>query len=914
MTEKERSKKLLLIDGYSILNRAFYGIPLLTNAKGLHTNAVMGFINILLNAYNEFHPDYIITALDMHQKTFRHEKYAAYKGTRKPMPGELLEQVEPLSALLHAMNIKTAALAGYEADDIIGTYARTAHEAGDDVVILSGDRDLLQLATDETLVVIPKTKQTGNETEKYYASDVAAKYGVTPKEFIDMKALMGDASDNIPGIPGIGEKTASAIISKYGSLENAYEHVDEITPKRAKENLKEYIEQGRMSLDLATIRTDAPVETDYHDCHISSQADLFNKASYALLKELELNRILEKFDTKDIETAGIPEYVIKDLAEFPDILPEKCGIYVDEYGTLIALSTQGVTTVYKCPEKTSQANGILMSDVGGHEGWPKNFLKACKSAKEIYCFDLKALLHIVEKCEDKPDDTSHTSKITYRTSEIDIYAEGIHIYDVGLMAYLINPLLSSYTYDTVSKDYLNTIIPSKNDLIGNESVGDCLACEAAMSAKVALEAADILKDKLESEGMDKLFYDVENPLACSLYYMEREGVEVNIQTLRELSKKLLDMSEKLQKDIYEEAGEEFNINSPKQLGSILFEKLHLPHGKKTKTGYSTSADILEKLASDYPVVSKILYYRQVVKLRSTYAEGLVSCVCETPTTDPCMPYGRIHGTFNQTVTATGRISSTKPNLQNIPIRTELGQEIRKAFVAKEGCVLVDADYSQIELRLLAHLSNDKGLIEAYHTDADIHRITASKVFNTPIDEVTPQQRRNAKAVNFGIVYGISSFGLGQDLSISSKQAEKYIEQYFETYPQVSEYLERTVRQAKLDGYVTTIFGRRRPIPELSSTNFMQRKFGERVAMNSPLQGSAADIMKIAMINVDARLRREGLSARVVLQIHDELLVEAPVSETEQVKKILDEEMKNAAVLRVPLEVEINTGSNWFEAH
>ncbi len=866
----KNKEKLFLIDGHSIVNRAFYGIPLLTNSEGLHTNAIHGFLNIFFNAYREFSPDYIIVAFDVRQKTFRHELYGEYKGNRKAMPDELHEQVPILKDILHAMGVHTAELPGYEADDVIGTYAKRASEAGLDVVVLSGDRDLLQLAGETTLIAIPKTKSGGTEVEKYFASDVVSKYNVTPEEFIDMKALMGDSSDNIPGIPGIGEKTASAIISKYKSLENAYEHIEEITPNRARENLREYIEQGRMSKVLATINTDSPVEMDFHDCRVESEASFYNESAYELLKKLELNRLLSRFDIDSFSKSSEITYTIKDISELPEQIGSSFSLFVDEDRMLAAICENDQITVYK--GYSDRIKGLLRSDT------------------DIYCFGLKDMLHTLD--------------------EVDISSD--HIYDLEIMAYLLNPLNKTYYYDNISKDHLDEIIPSRQDLIGKKSSSDAFAeneskCMemAAYSARCAFRAFGVLKRKLLDTGMWDLFMNIEMPLIYSLYNMERVGVRVDRQALKDFSDELEYMASDLQKEIYEEAGEEFNINSPSQLGAILFEKLKLPHGKKTKTGYSTSADVLEKLSDEFPIVTEILKYRQVVKLRSTYAEGLTEYIRSD---------GRIHGTFNQTITATGRISSTEPNLQNIPIRSELGQEIRKAFVAKEGCVFIDADYSQIELRLLAHMSDDSNLIEAYYSDSDIHKVTASKVFNTPLDQVTKEQRSNAKAVNFGIVYGISSFGLSQGLSITSKQAGEYIKQYFETYPGVKAYLDNTVKKAKIDGYVTTLFGRRRPIPELASNNFMQRSFGERVAMNSPLQGTAADIMKIAMINVDRKLQEEGLGSRIVLQIHDELLVEAPLDEADKVKQILYNEMKNAADLKVPLEVDAKQGADWFEAH
>ncbi len=881
-----KKEKLLLIDGHSIVNRAFYGIPPLTNSSGLHTNAIMGFINIFLNAYKQFSPDYVLVAFDVKQKTFRHELYKEYKGNRKGMPEELHEQVPVLQDVLHAMGIKTVELPGYEADDIIGTFAGMADAAGAEAVILSGDRDLLQLATDKVMVSIPKTKSGGTEIENYYAADVKEKYGVSPEGFIEMKALMGDTSDNIPGIPGIGEKTASGIIQKFGTLENAYEHIDEVTPNRARENLREYIEQGRMSRVLAVINTNSPVPFEFKEGKIESYESMFNSDSYDIMKKLELNKLLSRFDFEKIDTPAAIEYEVKDISEFPCSLSSnsngeqlsffespkqgKAGLFVDAGKNIAALTKDGKTTVYK--------------------GFNDNVRALIESGAELYCFGLKNILHTVD-AEGKRSTSVH---------------------DIELMAYLLMPIAKSFSYDSVSKDYLGKLVPGTIELLGKKSLNasfdeapeNCFRL-AAYASSTAIDAFPVLKEKLEEAGMWQLYTEIEMPLIYSLYNMEKRGIGVDRKALKDFSLQLQEMADTLQSEIYEEAGEEFNINSPSQLGTVLFEKLKLPAGKKTKTGYSTSAEILEKLADDFPVVTKILKYRQVTKLRSTYAEGLPEFISED---------GRIHGTFNQTITATGRISSTEPNLQNIPIRSELGQEIRKAFAAKEGCVFVDADYSQIELRLLAHLSDDKNLIESYKSDVDIHRVTASKVFNTTLEEVTKQQRSNAKAVNFGIVYGISSFGLSQGLSINRKQAEQYIKQYFETYPGVKAYLDNTVKKAKIDGYVTTLFGRRRPIPELASSNFMQRSFGERVAMNSPIQGTAADIMKIAMINVDRALCDAGLEARVVLQIHDELLVECPVSEKEKVKEILYNEMKNAASLSVSLEVEANEGADWFEAH
>ncbi len=875
-------EKLLLIDGHSIVNRAFYGVPDLTNSEGLHTNAIYGFLNIFFSTYSKVKPDYVIVAFDMKAKTFRHKVYDAYKGNRKGMPEELNEQVPVLIDVLESMNIKTARLEGYEADDVIGTYAKTAERNGLDVVILSGDRDLLQLVSDTTMVALPKTKSGGTEIEFYYEADLLREYQVTPKEFIELKALMGDSSDNIPGIPGIGIKTATNIIVQYHSLENAFEHAAEIKPKKAQENLVEFIEQGRMSLFLATINTQAPVEMDYADAKIESEAVFYNDNSYQAYKKLELKNLLNRFDSSKKADSVDAEYSYLDTEQLSNLLLETknsgtgAGLFFDEDLTLIGLSYL----------KDNKAETYLL------EGTKETAELILNSGLELYVFDLKKMLHAAN-C-------------------IDFISEDI--FDLNIMAYLLNPLISAYSYDSISKDYLGSIVPSKEDLFGKKTFKEAFAeedkkanCEkmAAIASKNALLAYPVIKEKLIKEEMWELFTQMEMPLVYSLYYMEQEGIRVNKEALEQFSIQLGEMISDFEKEIYEEAGEEFNINSPKQLGVILFEKLKLPAGKKTKTGYSTSADVLEKLADEFPIVNKILKYRQVTKLKSTYADGLVNYISEDE---------RIHGTFNQTITATGRISSTEPNLQNIPIRNDLGQEIRKAFEAKDGCIFLDADYSQIELRLLAHLSADENLIESYKRDADIHKITASKVFNTPLEEVTKEQRSNAKAVNFGIVYGISSFGLSQGLSISRKEANEYIKQYFATYPQVKEFLDNTVKKAKIDGYTTTMMGRIRPIPELNSSNFMQRAFGERAAMNAPIQGTAADIIKIAMINVDKALHQKGFKARIVLQIHDELLIEAPIEEAETVKELLYNEMKQAVSLRVPLEVEVNMGKDWFEAH
>ena len=913
------SEKILLIDGHSIVNRAFYGVPPLTNAEGFHTNAIYGFLNIFFNAYAKAKPDYVIVAFDLPDKTFRHQMFPDYKGTRKGMPEELHEQVPVLKEVLQSMNIKTASLSGYEADDVLGTYAKRAEAEGLEVMVLSGDRDLLQLASEHIQIAIPKTKTGGTEIEFYFAEDVKAKYQVTPEEFIDLKALMGDSSDNIPGIPGIGEKTATNLIVKYGSLENAYAHVEEVTPNRAKNNLKEFIEQGRMSRVLAEINTDSPVEMDFHEARIENEDVFYNDSSYELYKKLELKKLLERFTARAVISEAEFTFVEKDTADFEEAVKKavksgSCGFFLDDDDRLSSLTFQN---------EKNEPETLLF------EGKIPDILPLLTSGAEVYVFGLKNILHARSEKPGKRK-REEENQISWESlgqqgqssdgEESGLWPEPLKagdfakVYDLQIMSYLLDPLKASYSFDSVYQEIKGIPVPSKEELIGKASFLQALEKEetrdnakkaAALSAFCAFSAFSGMKEKLKEACMWELFTGMEMPLAVSLYNMERVGIGVEKKVLSEYSEELGRSLAALEAKIYEEAGEEFNINSPKQLGVILFEKLKLPHGKKTKTGYSTSAEVLEKLAGEFPFVNQILAYRKAAKLKSTYADGLASFIEED---------GRIHGTFNQTITATGRISSTEPNLQNIPIRDELGQGIRKAFTAAEGCLFLDADYSQIELRLLAHLSGDENLIEAYKSDADIHRITASKVFHVPLDEVTKEQRRNAKAVNFGIVYGISSFGLSQDLSISRKEAAEYIKQYFATYPKVKEFLDHTVKQAKMDGYTTTMFDRRRPIPELFSSNFMQRSFGERAAMNAPIQGSAADIIKIAMLHVEKALLDAKVRARIVLQVHDELLVECAKEDAEQVKKILQEEMVHAVDVKVPLEVEVGTGADWFEAH
>ena len=901
-------RKLVLIDGHSILSRAFYGVPDLTNGKGLHTNAVYGFLNIMFKILEEEQPDYLTVAFDVHAPTFRHEIYKEYKGTRKPMPQELHEQVPVMKQMLKAMGICIMEKAGLEADDILGTIAKRGEQAGMEVALVSGDRDLLQIASDHIKVRIPKTKGGRTEIEDYYAKDVETKYQVDPIRFIDLKALMGDTSDNIPGVPKVGEKTAAELMVQFGSLDNIYAHVEEVGKNAVRESLIQNKDLAYLSKTLATINTDSDIDYCFDDAKVGN---FYTEEAYVLCKQLEFKNFLSRFE-KDVAVANSQvEYFaeITDLAEAETLFAECRMLGTQSRGTYeigLAILSDGESpeqcvgaaiAVNQEKVRFVSCQGFITGQYLFDKITELNDDKLCK----LSAFDIKKMYGLIERT---PDADGGKCDVTAPYEEE-------RYFDILLAAYLLNPLKNDYEAEDIANEYLGLTIPDRNQVCGKASYADAYAANprevaeyACFNAYVCLAAAPVLRDKLREQGMYDLMYEIEMPLTKVLYEMERYGVLVRPDELRAYGDALVGRIEELEQSIYRQAGCEFNINSPKQLGEILFEKMGIKGGKKTKTGYSTAADVLEKLAPDYPIVSDILEYRGLAKLKSTYADGLAAYIDEG---------GRIHSTFNQTITATGRISSTEPNLQNIPMRLELGRRIRKVFVPMEGYLFMDADYSQIELRVLAHMSGDKQLIEAYKMDEDIHRITASKVFHTPFEEVTDLQRRNAKAVNFGIVYGISSFGLSQDLSISKKEAAEYIEQYFDTYPEVKRFLDSTVENAKKNGYVTTMYGRRRPIPELSSGNFMQRSFGERVAMNSPIQGTAADIMKIAMIRVWSRLHEEGLKSRLILQVHDELLIETLLGEEEQVRRILSEEMQNAADLAVKLEIDLHTGHDWYEA-
>ncbi len=849
-------KKLVLIDGNSIINRAFYGIPMLTSQEGIHTNAVYGFLNIMFRILEEEAPQYLAIAFDLKAPTFRHKMYAEYKGTRKPMPDELREQVPILKELLAKMQICIVEQEGFEADDLLGTLARQGEASGMEVALVSGDRDLLQIATDHIKIRIPKTKGGKTEIEDYYAADVLEKYRLCPLQIIELKALMGDSSDNIPGVPKIGEKTATELLVQYHDIENLKEHIPEISKKSIREALENHFGMAVMSKQLATICTNADTGITLEDALIK---EMYTPQAYELVKSLGLKQIAKRF-----EEAGSDLTAGKSSVSAVNIGPDELDVLLDK-----ACDTGRLGFALNIGEG-NKVRGLSVG-IGREEAYYLTVLTdeqedTVISALCRHIMDDKEVLFITHGLKKQLHVMPQAAQIEYAD----------RFKDIEIADYLLNPLLKDYSAD----------------------------CTSELAGHTALSAYDDRMKKLEEADMLGLYNDVEMPLIFCLYEMEKWGMLVKPEALKEYGEELDRQIKGLEASIHEAAGEDFNINSPKQLGDILFDRMKIPGGKKNKNGYSTSADVLEKLAPDYPFVADILKYRGLAKLKSTYVDGLYPCIRED---------SRIHSTFHQTITATGRLSSSDPNMQNIPVRMEQGRLIRKIFVPEDGYLFVDADYSQIELRIMAHMSGDEKLIEAYNKEADIHRITASEVFHIPFDEVTDQQRRNAKAVNFGIIYGISSFGLSQDLSISVKEAKSFINRYFETYPKVKEFVDSLVKGAKEKGYVTTMFKRRRPVPELSSGNFMQRSFGERVAMNAPIQGTAADIMKIAMINVLKRIKAEGLKTRMILQVHDELLLEAPLDEKDKVSTLLVEEMEKAASLSVQLKAQLSTGTDWYQA-
>lgn len=883
------AEKIMLIDGNSIVNRAFYGVPLLTNGEGRYTNGVYGFLNILFKLLDEEQPDYLAVAFDLHAPTFRHRTFDGYKGTRKGMPEELREQMPLLKEVLQTMHIPIFEQEGFEADDILGTLSALAEKNGIVPVVVSGDRDLLQLAGETLKVRIPKTKGGRTETEDYYAADVQAKYGVTPAEFIDMKALMGDASDNIPGVPGIGEKTAAKIITQYHDIETAIAHAAEIKPKKASENLAAYQEQARLSKFLATIVRDMPLEWDKEILKIG---DMFNQTAYELVKRLEFKSMFSRFEGS---------------ASAPKQAEQTYRFVADREGAkevLAALKKGEVGYAFVYENEEGQGLALYQEQLGGV--WMEASM----------AFLMQELLEIFQPffADSAYRKIGHDVKKDIRFLRSYGYDGFTAEFDTAIGAYILNATGSSYEYDDIAAAFLNETYPSQEEVFGKGRTKKAFAAlpEAertaygARQAEIFFRARKVMEERLAENEQKSLFYDMEMPLIYVLADMEKYGIKVDKAALLAYQKRLGESLDGMEEEIYTLAGEKFNINSPKQLGVILFEKLGLKGGKKTKTGYSTAADVLEKLRTAHPIVERILHYRQLAKLKSTYADGLLAVMdAETE---------KIYSTFNQTITATGRISSTEPNLQNIPVRLELGRELRKIFIPEsaEFCFL-DADYSQIELRVLAHISGDESLIAAFKSNQDIHRMTASQVFHVPFDEVTPLQRSNAKAVNFGIIYGKGAFSLGQDLGISRKEAEEYINAYFARYPKIKTFMEDTIKNGAKNGYVSTLWNRRRNMPELQSSNFMQRAAGERAAMNMPIQGTAADIIKLAMIKVHRALQEGGYRSRLILQVHDELLIEAYKEEKEAVAKILKENMEHAADLLVPLDVDVHEGASWFEA-
>lgn len=871
------NKKVLLFDGLSIANRAFYGIPLLTNKEGRYTNAVYGFINIMLSIIEKEKPDLLGVAFDVSAPTFRHIQCEDYKGTRKGMPQELREQIPLLKHVLRAMNIHMMEKEGYEADDLLGTLAKEGERDGYKMVVVSGDRDLLQITSDTIELKIPKTKQQGTEIESYYAKDVEAKYEVSPIEFIDVKGLMGDASDNIKGVPGVGEKTAIKLIKSYGSIENLYEHIDEITQKKLKENLVTYKDQALESKMLATIVCDVPLKYTWDE--FSLDLTLSEEAE-ELFKNLDFKKLIAKLPRV---SASKPVEEVK----------------VQALSGLHALDSVKECAITYAHEEDSLELGLAFDDKVACLKFDLNKEADCSTLRTF--FEKEEGLKII-----------HDSKmLRHILHPYNIEIKG-QVFDTFIAAYLIEPTNETYEISELADRFLGVQnIESTEGLLGKgKSIKAWMSLEEEVRIRFLTERVNVLKSaypvlkkEIEQNEMEQLFYEIEMPLVKVLFDMEIEGIKVDVDKLKAYGRELDALIEEVANKVYKAAGETFNINSPKQLGIILFEKMDIPTVKKTKTGYSTAAEVLEKLKDGYPIVEDILAYRQYTKLKSTYVEGLLAVMTKEH---------KIHSTFNQTITATGRISSTEPNLQNIPVKLEMGKRIRELFVpSSEDYIFLDADYSQIELRVLASLAEDEKLINAFNEGIDIHTLTASEVFHVPFEEVTPLERSNAKAVNFGIVYGMGAFSLSEDLKITQKEAANYIEGYFEKYPKIKDYLDGCVSYARDHGYVKTIFNRKRDIPEINAKNFNLREFGKRKAMNTPIQGTAADIIKLAMVHVHSALKEQGLRSKLVLTVHDELLLEVHKEEEKEVAKLLKDKMEQAVNLKVTLSVDVHSGSNWL---
>lgn len=873
-------KLLILIDGNSLMNRAYYALPELMNKKGQHTNAIYGFANILFKIMDTYKPSHISVAFDLKAPTFRHKQYDAYKGNRKKMPDELREQVEPLKKMIDAFGINRIELEGYEADDLIGTVAKNFEQDGFEVYIITGDKDALQLVSDKIKVLF--TKKGISELDEYDPDKMTEKYELTPQQFIDLKGLMGDQSDNIPGVAGIGEKTGIKLLKEYGSIENIYMNIDEIS-KSVKAKLEAGYDMAFLSKSLATIMVDIPLELKADEFE---KKDIDKNTLISLFSEFEFNSLIGKVGNDE---SGLIDKVQKEYLISNDI-----ELLIDKATSLKSLNLFSI------------AKSGLVSD----KRLINLFAKIDEEFFNIEEKDVSKLKDVFENPEIKKYGYNLKNDcLILKPYEINL--TGLY-FDIAIAEYLIDSTSSNYEIKDIALKYNLGDVLSLEELLGKgKSKKDFKDLSDAQISGYACSVLDIVDNgkealitTIENYTMHNLFYEVEMPLVEILADMEYIGISADKEVLNELKQKFDIEIKTLEVSIYEYAGENFNINSPKQLGHILFDKLGLPAIKKTKTGYSTNAEVLEALSDKHPIIDKITLYRQYTKLQSTYVDGLLNII--NPKT------GRIHSSFNQTITTTGRISSTEPNMQNIPVRLEIGRELRKVFVAPEDMYLVDADYSQIELRILAHIANDEGLIDAFSKGDDIHTITASEVFNVPLDEVTKELRSAAKAVNFGIVYGISDFGLSNNLGISKQVAKEYIDNYFARYPYVKKYMEDIVEKAKNDGYVETYIGRRRYIPELGSNNFIMKNLGKRLAMNTPIQGSAADVIKIAMVKVYARLKSEGLKSKLILQVHDELIIESPDSEKSYVADLLKEEMESAVDLNVKLTVDAKWGKSWYE--
>ena len=873
--------KFMVIDGNSILNRAFYGVRLLTNHDGLPTNAIYGFLSTLFRLQDEYTPDRTIVCFDVKEKTFRHQKFDSYKATRKGMPDELAAQLPVMKEVLDALGMIRCEKGGYEADDLIGTISRKAEEQGDDCLIVTGDRDSLQLVSAHTTVHLVSSKGGQDTSRDITPEAFREEYGFDPIRLIDLKALMGDSSDNISGVPGVGEKTAMNLLHTFGSLDEVYRHLDAPEIKKGlRDKLTNGEQAARDSYWLATIERDAPLPIDMQAL---PDAQMDRDALYDLLTRLEFKSFLTRLGLSKTE-APAPTATERKRVELTDL--ESAQKQLDALTELSAVPLFAAPGLHAFALLAQDTVYLLSSDSFSVTDWDT-------VTARLFAGDIKLVMH--------------DAKPTYvELLEAGLAAQGV-LFDTSIAAYLLDPTASAYDLERVALSYLNRELP-KVDLTAEDAFSPLGGRDSALAAMTAnVEAiADIYAEasaRLEEQGMHKLFFEMEMPLMTVLAEMQQAGCKADADQLCAFGEQLDTRIAALTEQIYEAAGHEFNIQSSKQLGVVLFEELGLPYKKKTKTGYSTSAEVLESLAGYHPMIADVLEYRQLTKLKSTYVDGLLKVIA---------PDGRIHSHFQQTVTATGRLSSVDPNLQNIPVRTELGRELRRMFVAEQGRVLVDADYSQIELRVLAHVADDDAMIEAFRGGQDIHATTASKVYGVPVKEVTPQMRSSCKAVNFGIVYGISDFSLAQDIGVTRKEAAAFIQSYLDTYPGVHHYMESIKQSARESGYVETLFGRRRALPELNSKNFNLRSFGERAAMNTPIQGTAADIIKIAMLRVRDRLKAEGFEARLILQVHDELILEAPEHEAERAAALLREEMEHAAELRVPLVAEAKIGHSWYE--